>query len=308
MFSLHRILVPTDFSPCAEQALVHAAFLARGYDAALTIAHIIPVAPGYPMAGVKEEETEHAGDVRNRLYDLAKEHDLDDLDVDLRVERGRDGVGAGVLAAAEEADADLITLGTHGRQGVRRLFLGSEAEEVIRGADRPVLAVRQQEAAVEPSAIARLLVPVDLSEHSTQALNHAVELARRYDADLHLLHIVQPGPNYDLPGVYQGALPPQTDIIDALTENAHTELDELIERAAFPAERMHKDIRHGNPAAEILDAAEEEAVDMIALASHGRSGVERFLMGSVAEKVIRAAPVPVFVVKAYGTSLVSRES
>jgi len=304
MFSLHRILVPTDFSPCAEQALVHAAFLARGYDAALTLAHIIPVAPGYPLAGVKEEETEHAEDVRSRLYDLAKEHDLDDLDVDLRVERGRDGVGAGVLAAAKEADADLITLGTHGRQGVRRLFLGSEAEEVIRGADRPVLAVRQQEAAVEPSAIARLLVPVDLSEHSTHALDHAVELARHYDANLHLLHIVQPGPSYDLPGVYQGALPPQTDIIDALTENAHTELDERIERASLPAERMHKDIRHGNPAAEILDAAEEEDVDMIALASHGRSGVERFLMGSVAEKVIRAAPVPVFVVKAYGTSLV----
>jgi len=304
MFSLQRVLVPTDFSPCADQALVHAAFLARAHDAALTLAHIIPVAPGYPMAGVKEEVTENAGEIRNRLYDLAKEHDLDDLDIDLRVERGTDGVGAGVLAVADEVNADLITLGTHGRQGVRRLFVGSEAEEVIRGSDRPVLAVRQQDPAVEPASIGRLLVPVDLSEHSSRALDHAVELARHYHADLHLLHVVQPGPNYDLPGVYQGALPPQTDIVDALTENAHTELDDLIDRAALPAERLYKDIRHGNPPAEILDAAGEEDVDMIVLASHGRSGLERFLMGSVAEKVIRAAPVPVFVVKAYGTSLV----
>ncbi len=308
MLSLTRILVPTDFSPCADQALSHAAFLARDAGAALHLVHVVPVAAGYPMAGVRAEETEHRSEVRSRLYDLVEAHDLGDLEVEVHIDRGDDGVGATLLQAADRVDADLLTLGTHGRQGVRRFFLGSEAEEVIRGADRPVLAVRQQDDAQTPSTVDHVLVPVDLSEHSLVALDHAVELARRYEADLRLLHVVQPGPNYDLPGIYQGALPPQTDVVDALTRNAHQELNDLIEQVALPAERIHKDIRHGNPPVEILDTVAEEAVDMVVLASHGRSGLERFLMGSVAEKVIRSAPVPVFVVKAYGTSLVSRES
>jgi nucleotide-binding universal stress UspA family protein len=312
MFTLRRVLVPTDFSPCADRAVRHGAFLARQYGAALTLAHVVPVAPSYPLAGVAAADTENAEEVRSRLDDVIAEHELGDLDVDCLVERSEEGVGAAVIDAAERCDADLITLGTHGRKGVRRLVVGSEAEEVIRGADRPVLAVRHPEGkgeegepdAGEPHAINRLLVPVDLSEHSRGAYAHAVELARKYDADLHLLHVVQPTPDYELPGVYQASLPPQTDVVDALTENAHDELGDLLDQATLPAARLHKDVRHGDPASEIIDTAAEIGADMIVLASHGRTGLERFLMGSVAEKTIRSTPCPVFVVKAYGRSLV----
>jgi len=304
MFTLRRILVPTDFSPCAEQALAHAAFLARGYDAAIDLVHVIPVAPGYPLAGVRAEDAEDATAIERRLREMADDEGLADVDVRTHVTRGEEGVGAAVLDAASNVDADLLVLGTHGRRGMRRLFLGSEAEEVIRGADRPVLAVRQQEPSVEPSAVHRLLVPIDLSEHSTRALAHAVELARRYDAHLHLLHVVQPLPDYELPGIYQSSLPPRTDVTDALTDSAHDELTGLTEQIDLPAGRVHSDVQHGDPASGIVDTAAEDDVDLIVLASHGRTGLERFLMGSVAEKTIRTAPCPVFIVKAHGRSLV----
>lgn len=304
MFTLRRILVPTDFSPCAEQALAHAAFLARQYDAAIHLVHVVPVAPGYPLAGVQATETKDAGEVERRLRDLVDDHDLGDLDVRCHAERGEEGVGRVLLETAANVDADLIVLGTHGRRGVRRLFLGSEAEEVIRGADRPVLAVRQLDPSAEPSAIHRVLVPVDLSEHSTRALAHAVELARRYDAHLHLLHVVQPLPDYELPGIYQSSLPPRTDVTDALTDSAHEELAGLTEQIDLPAGRVRADVQHGDPASVIVDTAAEDDIDLIVLASHGRTGLERFLMGSVAEKTIRSAPCPVFVVKAHGRRLV----
>ena len=304
MLTLRRILVPTDFSPCAEQALAHAAFLARGYGASIDLAHVIPVAPGYPLAGVRAEDTEDAAEVERRLREIVDDEGLGNVDVRTHVTRGEDGVGTTLLDTASNVDADLIVLGTHGRRGMRRLFLGSEAEEVIRGSDRPVLAVRQQQPSADPADIGRVLVPLDLSEHSVGALEHAVDLARQYEAHLHLLHVVQPLPDYELPGIYQSSLPPRTDVTDALTDSAREELAGLAEQVDLPTSRVHWDVQHGDPASVIVDTAEDDGADLIVLASHGRTGLERFLMGSVAEKTIRLAPCPVFVVKAYGRRLV----
>jgi nucleotide-binding universal stress UspA family protein len=301
MTSPQRILVPTDFSECSDQAIVHAAFLARQYDAALTLLHVVPVAPAYPMAGVSAEDTKRPEDVAEQLDALVERHDLDGVAVETAVDRG-ESIGAAILEHAAERGADLIVVGTHGRRGIRRLLLGSEAEVVVRGAEVPVFAVRRQQSPVSPHRFERVLAPTDLSAASEAAVRQAAELARRYDARLDLLHVVEQIPTYDLPGIYQSALPPQAEAASALEQHARDGLEALAADLSLADERVRLLLEHGDAASTIVDHAADEGSDLVVLASHGRTGLERFLLGSVAEKVIRTAPCPVFVTKTFGRS------
>jgi nucleotide-binding universal stress UspA family protein len=301
MTSPQRILVPTDFSECADQAIVHAAFLARQYDAALTLLHVIPVAPAYPMAGVSAADTERADEVGDRLDEVVERHDLDGIAVETAIDRG-ESIGGTILEHATEQGADLIVVGTHGRRGMRRLLLGSEAEVVVRGAEIPVFAVRQQENPAPPHRFERLLATTDLSAISEVAVRQAADLARRYGARLDLLHAVEQIPTYDLPGIYQSSLPPQDEAVSALEQHARDGLEALAADLGLPEDRIRTILEHGDPASTIVDHAADEGADLVVLASHGRSGLERFLLGSVAEKVIRTAPCPVFVTKTFGRS------
>lgn len=305
MLALDRLLVPTDFSACAEQALVHAKRFARSHDAELHLLHVIPVAPAHPMLGVQATPAERTDQVRNRLAEAVEAHDLDETSSTLVVEHG-EGVASTLLNYAEAQNVDLLVIGTHGRRGVRRLLLGSTAEEILRRADRPVLAVRQREEGDEIVPVGRILVPVDLSAHSKQALWHAVALAQRYDARIDLVHVVEPFSSYDPAEPYQAALPSDANVLPAVEENVRDELQALAGELPLPDEKVRVYVGQGAPVPFIVDVATDEDVDLIVLSSHGRTGLERFLLGSVAEKILRTAPCPVFVVKSYGRSLVSQ--
>ena len=302
---IQRLLYPTDFSACSEQALSHALFLARAFDAELHVVHVVPVAPAYPMAGVAAEDSEDLDEMMERAREMVRDHKLDDgsLDVEVAVERG-EGIGESILGYASEHDVDLIALGTHGRRGVRRFFIGSEAEEVIRGSECPVLAVRKRDdappALPQKARVDRIVAPVDLSTHSRTALAHAAALARKYDADLTLLHVVEPMPDYNLSGTLQAADPPSVPSADRVEDDVRDAIDALLDEVDLDAGRVQVAIEHGRPAPSIVDYAAAEDADLLVLASHGRTGLQRFLMGSVAEKVMRSAPCPLFVVKACG--------
>lgn len=301
---IERLLYPTDFSECSEQALSHALFLARAFNAELHVLHVVPIAPAYPMAGVAAEDSEDRDEMLDRIRQMVRDHELDDasLDVTVAVERG-EGIGESILGYASDHDVDLIALGTHGRRGVRRLFLGSEAEEVMRGADCPVLAVRQRSDATPATQVDRIVVPVDLSTHSRAALVHAAALAREYDAGLHLLHVVEPMPDYNLSGTLHAADPPSVPAVHSIEDDVQDAIDSLLTNVDVDTARVQVAIEHGQPAPSIVDYATAHDADLLVLASHGRTGLQRFLMGSVAEKVMRSAPCPLFIVKAYGQSL-----
>jgi nucleotide-binding universal stress UspA family protein len=267
MIHLDRVLFPTDGSDCAEHARHHAAYLADRFEAALHVIH------------VEERDVEltdvidiREADVLDDLHDVIRGEET--LVAEPRTQEHRvvhRSAAGGILSYAAEHDANLIVLGTHGRTGVRRLVLGSVAEEVVRRAPVPVMTVGQEATAPDEMEEGHLLVPVDFSEQQPRLLAHARELALAYDMTLTLLHVVE---RESLPEVYEAyADPPEPG---ALAERVEAALD-------------------------------ERAADLLAIATHGRSGVERMLMGSVAEKVIRRAPCPVFTVKSFGQSLV-RES
>src|SRR5690606_8769829 len=209
-------------------------------------------------------------------------------------------VAPALLRYAEEHDVDLVVMGTHGRRGIERAVIGSVAEEVVRHAACPVLTVRQRKEPPGEGRVTSVLVPVDFSSHSREALRYARELAASYEAGLTLLHVVEETLH---PAFYGPALRSIYDAIPDIEDQAVPELERFFGETEGADVAARFVARPGRAASAIADHAEEEGHDLIVMATHGRTGVERFLMGSVAEKVVRRAPCPVFTVKSFGKSL-----
>jgi len=297
MLSVDRILFPTDGSASAERAHSHAQYLADHFDATL---HVITV---------DERDVERSdvidideSDVRADLHDLEAEASP------LPVARVRErtvthpAAAGGILNYAVQYDVDLIVIGTHGHRGVRRLLLGSVAEEVLRKAPCPVVTMGR--GAVPPGAMegGPLLVPVDFSEHRFRLLAYARELAPVYDLEVLLLHVVE---MRSFSKVYGHSAPDPAP--GHLADRARQVLNEEGDSLRDTGIDVRVEVRAGQPAAEVLDLADEIDTAYLLIATHGRTGLERMLMGSVAEKVIRQAPCPVFTVKSFGHSLVTNE-
>ncbi|HET9232716.1 MAG TPA: universal stress protein [Candidatus Eisenbacteria bacterium] len=142
----------------------------------------------------------------------------------------------------------------------------------------------------------RILVPTDFSEHSELALETAMELAPA-GGTVVLCHIVDDAP---LTYGYIGVAVPTQDMLARLAQEAEKDLRAFKPQTSKPDVLLERRVVHGNPYLEIVRLAEEESVDLIVLGTHGRSGLKHFLIGSVAEKVLRKAPCPVLVVREKG--------
>jgi universal stress protein A len=143
--------------------------------------------------------------------------------------------------------------------------------------------------------IKNILVPVDFSDASKQALRYACELADTFEASLHVLHAVE---NPYLPSGYMEFYAPPQEFFEQIEQEARKQLETLLtreEQARYGAVLVH---RTGGPAQEILDYVRAQGhIDLIVMATHGRGGVARLMMGSVADKVVRAAPCPVLTLR-----------
>lgn len=142
--------------------------------------------------------------------------------------------------------------------------------------------------------INRILVPIDFSTHSKNALNYAVSIAANFNSELILVYVVEPTIYPADFSFGQVAVP---SIENELRERGRTELDNLV-TTSIPAELNSKSvIRTGKPFMEIIKTAIEENVDMIIIATHGHSKVEHLLFGGTTEKVVRKAPCPVLIIR-----------
>jgi len=143
--------------------------------------------------------------------------------------------------------------------------------------------------------VTRILVPVDFSEHSKRALNSAKTVADKFGASLHVLTVI-PDP-FVLPNPGSWYMPLPANYISGLRQDAEAHLHELLtpaEQTRFHAELA---VALGDPYREILDYVKRMSIDLIAMGTHGRGGVARAMLGSVAEKVVRTAPCPVLTVR-----------
>jgi nucleotide-binding universal stress UspA family protein len=142
----------------------------------------------------------------------------------------------------------------------------------------------------------KILAPTDFSEHSALALDTAMELAQPGGTVI-LCHIVDDAP---LTYGYIGVAVPTQEMLSRLAQEAERELQAFKPKVAKQDVLLERRVVHGNPYMEIVRLAEEEGVDLIVLGTHGRTGLKHFLIGSVAEKVLRKAPCPVLVVREKG--------
>ena len=281
---MKRILFPTDLSEHAHAALPHAINLAALEGGELHLLHVMTLHG--PTSALMEELTgeEQARDA------------LDGLQTgESRVIRSVTRAVApspAILDYADINDVDAIVMGTHGRRGFRRMMLGSVTEEVIRLGRWPVLSIRKSPHADEATFnYARILAPVDFSTNSSLGVETALDLARRFGAGLELLHVIDIPV---LPEFYGPVMAPSLNLKQA-TDRAQEKMAELAGSLGDDVD-VRTDIRVGAAATQIVEAAEEGA-DLIVIPTHGYSGWDRVLMGSVAEGVLRRAECPVLTVK-----------
>ncbi|MDX1395541.1 MAG: universal stress protein [Gemmatimonadota bacterium] len=280
---MKRILFPTDLSEHAAAALPHAIGLAALEGGELHLLHVMAL---HGSSGALMDELEGEDDAREALDGMG----TGESRVIRAVVRAV-SAGPAILDYADVNDVDAIVMGCHGRRGFRRLLMGSVTEEVIRVGRWPVLTVRKgPQSLVATANYGRILAPVDFSSNTAPGVELAADLARRFSARLDLVHVIDIPV---LPEFYGPVMAPSLNL-DQAVERAHEELAGVT--ADLGDIDVHTDIRVGGAATQILEAA-EDGVDLIVIPTHGYSGWDRLLLGSVAENVLRRADCPVFTLK-----------
>ena len=308
------ILVPLDGSALAEQAVPLAASIAQRARGKLhlTLVHQLGSAPVDAAAAKLFTSIELATRKSERAYLRGIQARLREGGTRLSSAVTLTGAPGSELARyVREVGIDLVVMATHGRGGIRRAWLGSVADYLIRALEVPVLLVRPQEgrpAPARPPRVAEILVPLDGSPLAEEALDAAARLARILDAEVALLQVVPPvllGTDLALP------LPSTYDeeLTATCRQQAQDYLDDIVERMHAQGLRATGVAIVGwNPADAILDVARPERVAVVALATHGRGGLRRLVLGSVADKLVRGADVPVLVYRPAGGGKTKRQS
>ena len=294
-----RILLATDFSQWARRAEDYACALACSWRASLTVLSVAEFPPGlnpdYPVnQQYLADLLKHAS---SQLIDLKGRAERRGIAVTTRVATGIPSEE--VITAARAEDSDLIVVGTKGKTGLAHVLLGSTAERVVRGAPCPVLTVRMEQADAEqeegapsmPVTLERILVPVDFSDCSLDALEYAVVVAQQAKASLMLLHVLEPvsyGLDFTL-----GHIRTREQVRESWTKR----LEELAYSHQHPQVSVASQLRGGLPADSILDSAQTLPCDLIVMGTHGRRGISHAFSGSVAEAVLRKAHCPVIAVR-----------
>jgi nucleotide-binding universal stress UspA family protein len=305
MLQIKRILYPTDFSKCAGHALPHTLHLAERYHAELHLLHAVVLHEGDPGNAA------HRLPNMEELYQVLEQH----ADAQMKAAINEQGEWAfaikralvrsisaagAILDYTAEQDIDLVVMGTHGRRGLRRLILGSVAEEVVRLAPCLVLTVPERPNGLAAGRVRRIVVPVDFSEYAELAITYAKELTALYGAEMHLLHVVD---EVIYPDFYPPVMPSGGSITEELRDQSMTRMKRLLETVPGAETGAQIHARAGRAAPAIVEFAEAQAADLIVIASHGLTGIRHILLGSVTEQVVRRAPCPVFTVKAFGKKL-----
>jgi nucleotide-binding universal stress UspA family protein len=305
MLQLQKILFPTDFSRCAEQALAHAVFLAEKYDAEIHVLHVVTLFEDQPSI-ISDEITETEETIR-KLEDIAGKQlnkvvdsqGSDNLKIITATKREVSAAPA-ILEYASENNIDLIVMGTHGRRGLGHLLLGSAAEEVVRLAACPVFTIRELKEPKPVMQVNNILVPVDFSNYSKNALAYAVNIAQSYKAQLQVLHIIEETmhPAFSISG--KSSI---FDLLPGIKDDSRKRAEKMLKEVISDDIKSNVYVKGGRAASDIINFAKENSTGLIVIATHGLTGLEHMLLGSVTEKVVRMAHCPVFTVKAFGRSL-----
>jgi nucleotide-binding universal stress UspA family protein len=303
--SIQNIVVPIDFSKMSVQTIQIAKKLARRFGASIHLAHVrhlnyaadlmAPASLIVPFSFVTYEQDGE----RTALKELKK----------VASECGVSSAICDVLSGAPPFDeicrlgqtipADLIVMPTHGRTGLKHVFLGSTAERIVQHSSCPVLVTRGNALHANngsPFRIKTILVPVDFSNCSREGLRYAIAFANEFGAKIILLHATYLGyvyssegtAIYDIPGLQKAA-----------RKTAQRKMRELVRSVNFGAVKFETAFTDGSPFIDICAFAKNHEVELIITSTHGFTGFAHVLIGSIAEQVVRHAPCSVLVVPSH---------
>lgn len=282
--SLNNILLTTDFSQVSQGALPYAAALARWYGAKIFVVHIVPLEPilSVPLDPIPLQLDEAWDAAQHRLADFLPAGSLADIAHEEILRRGE--LWTVLSDMIRQKQVDLLVMGTHGRQGLKKLMLGSDAEKIYRQATCPVLTVGPEAASAAGKTWApkKILFPTDFSETSLHALPYALSLAEENDATLTLAHMVP-------------LIPWQHK--EAVEESTRKRLEALA--PAVPWCRFEFVVDFDFPAEAILRVAQERGAELIVMGVRKPAAVgwSAHVPWSTASHVVSAAPCPVLTVR-----------
>ncbi|HLH31664.1 MAG TPA: universal stress protein, partial [Terriglobia bacterium] len=287
MITISKILCPVDFFPASDAAVNHAVGLAANYEARIHLVHVItpllPTAYEYAIdtAAVMDSLEKNARDEMEKLAARAKQAGVQ-ADIEIRIGDVYDEI----KYAIEAEKPELLVMGTHGRRGVERWFMGSTTEKLLRHSPVPLLTISASgEKFGSVPRFRRILVTTDFSEGTADALSYAFSVAQENEARITLLHVIH-DVAADVSGKYR----------DSLIQGVEKQLQDLVPAEARNWCDVVTRVETGVPYRIILRTLEDEKVDLLVMNIHGKGMLDRALLGSTAERVVRAAFCPVMAI------------
>lgn len=290
----HRILCATDLSDFSNSAVIQAIEMAKEFGSTLFICHVIdlPMVTMHGAAFVYQEDQieEMKTGAMDQIRSLVSNSDLSWEAV---VETGP--VSSTICRLVTEKQADLAIVSTHGRSGLKRLFLGSVTERLLRTIGCPLMVVtpaekwQRMEKRFKGFGFKQILVGCDFSADSDRAVKFGFSLAQEFEAVIHLVHVVEPF-------VYRDTMIPEAAKSEALTEvtaSCQLKLKELIPKDAHNWCKVESTCVSGKPFQALVKYAQEHEIDLIVLGVRGHSLVETMLLGSTTDRVVRNVACPV---------------
>lgn len=293
-----KILVPLDGSELAERALEPAMVLAQQGQGEVyllsvpILQHMVvmdPVPYGFLLPEQSVEQSRH--DLLMYLHGLVEKLAYPGVVIHSLIEEGDEATVIVETAAAE--GVDLIVMSTHGRTGFTRWMLGSITEKVLREAHCPVLVLRKNE------PLSRMVIALDRSELAAQAVAPGMAVAQSLGCHVTLFSVVQP---LDIdPHLIASLDKLEHGFGDRLREDNYTHTTEYLSQVAIRCKErvpeLTTEVWGGEPAQTIVDFVDARHINLIVMATHGRTGFQRWVHGSVMEKVLRTAPCALLVVR-----------
>ncbi|MBM3166269.1 MAG: universal stress protein [Chloroflexi bacterium] len=295
---IRKILVPLDGSKTAESVLPYIKYLAKRFGSEVEVLG----------AGI--------GRKSRRVNRLLEDY-IESAASDLRNEKVEatpvivyGSAADKILSYSKQNDIDLIVMATHGRSGVTRWWIGSVAEKIVSQAITPVLLIpgKKQKAAKakkEGASISKILVPLDGSDTGQAALDYVELVARETNASVHLIQVISP------PGAMETSVFGNAEwdsFFKAMQDAANDYLGSIIDSLKAKGITAKYDIVVGNPAHEIIKSAEKGKIDLIAMSTHGRTGIVRWVIGSVADKVLHGTRRPMWLVRPPKTNIMKSKN
>lgn len=269
---LKRILVATDFSKKSESVIENAIDMAKAFGSEIALTYIIPGDVGSKKA--KDLLYGFAEKQLKSLNESIEKRGVATLNPILEV----GDFSEKIIESSEKLDVNILFAGAGEKLGDNIPLLGSNAVKIIKKSNKPVFIVKND----SPLNINKILCPIDFSLESKRALKNAITLAHKFNAEIIILNV------YDLSDLFPIRNKIKMDEhLEYLQKNCENELNEFLKDFTYTGLNVTKEIKQGKPATEILKAIKRHEIDLLIMGTTGKSGINKILLGSVTEKVIK---------------------